>query len=153
MPVLAECNVGNVCRSRRASNAAGEEQRANLSTPRLGHQTGRNQAPRRVEGGVGISGGDGAGEGKKGVEGGRRILSLFVVAALILFLLLHLFLLLAGEVSLLQAQTQPGWWSWHEGHCAHVALSGRRWARVRWAAEQLPDNISLICHHLFAVCS
>lgn len=49
MPVLAECNVENVCRSRRASNGLGEEQRANLSTPRLGHQTGRNQLFRREE--------------------------------------------------------------------------------------------------------
>lgn len=79
MPVLAECNVGNVCRSRRASNAAGEEQRANLSTPRLGHQTGRNQAPRRVEGGVCVGGEEG---GKRRTEGGgggggeRWILSL-----------------------------------------------------------------------------
>lgn len=49
MPVLAECNVENVCRSCRASNGLGEEQRANLSTPRLGHQTGRNQPLRREE--------------------------------------------------------------------------------------------------------
>lgn len=49
MPVLAECNVENVCRSCRASNGLGKEQRANLSTPRLGHQTGRNQLLRREE--------------------------------------------------------------------------------------------------------
>lgn len=57
MPVLAECNVENVCRSHRASNGLGEEQRANLSMLRLGHQTGRNQLLRRKEeeeeGGVG----------------------------------------------------------------------------------------------------
>lgn len=72
MPVLAECNVGNVCRSRRASNAAGEEQRANLSTPRLGHQTGRNQAARRVEGGVGGKWGGG--------RGGRKVVAAVAVA-------------------------------------------------------------------------
>lgn len=49
MPVLAECNVENVCRSCRASNGLGEEQRANLSTLRLGHQTGRNQPLRSEE--------------------------------------------------------------------------------------------------------
>lgn len=51
MPVLAECNVGNVCRSRRASNAAGEEQRANHSMLRLGHQ-----APHRLAEGVWVAG-------------------------------------------------------------------------------------------------
>lgn len=66
MPVLAECNVENVCRSCRASNGLGEEQRANLSTPRLGHQTGRNQLLRREEeeevgGQEGLGGGDGGG--------------------------------------------------------------------------------------------
>lgn len=70
MPVLAECNVENVCRSCRASNGLGEEQRANLSTPRLGHQTGRNQLPRREEEGEeevggqeGLGGGSGNGGG------------------------------------------------------------------------------------------
>lgn len=38
-----------MCRSCRASNRLSEEQRANLSTPRLGHQTGRNQPLRREE--------------------------------------------------------------------------------------------------------
>jgi len=47
--VLAECNVENVCRSHRASNGLGKEQRANLSMLRLGHQTGRNQLLRREE--------------------------------------------------------------------------------------------------------
>lgn len=47
MPVLAECNVENVCRSRRASNGLHEEQRANLSTLRLQHQTSGNQPLRR----------------------------------------------------------------------------------------------------------
>lgn len=67
MPVLAECNVENVCRSCRASNGLGEEQRANLSTLRLGHQTGRNQPLRREEAGKGgvqeVLGGGGGGGG------------------------------------------------------------------------------------------
>lgn len=59
MPVSEECNNGNLCRSRRASNTLAEEQRANLSTPRLGHQTGRNQLPHR--------------EREEGQEGGSEV--------------------------------------------------------------------------------
>ena len=63
MPVLAECNVKNVCRSRRASNGLGEEQRANLSMLHLGHQTGRNRLLRReeAEGQEGFGGGSSRG--------------------------------------------------------------------------------------------
>lgn len=56
MPVLAECCVENACHSHRASNGLCEEQRANLSTVRLGHQTGRNQLLRRERGGKGGAG-------------------------------------------------------------------------------------------------
>lgn len=47
LAILEECSNGNVCRSRSVSNSLAEEQRANLSTPRLGHQTGHNQLPHR----------------------------------------------------------------------------------------------------------
>lgn len=69
----------------------GEEQRANLSTPRLGHQTGRNQLLRREEE-VGKEGFGGGGGGGSGNGGDGRLISFDAHALLLLLHLLPLLL-------------------------------------------------------------